>query len=64
MEKTDLKTIAILEKKIIAGRLKLQELYDASGYTDPTVLAYSMKLDRLIVKYQKLTMISGISKLH
>ena len=56
--------IAHFEQKITAGRHKLQELYNASGCTDPAVLAYSMKLDKLIVRYQKMTMISKASKIH
>ena len=64
MGKANSKTIKSLEQKITAGRHKLQELYDASGYTDSTVLAYSVKLDKLIVRYQKMTMISEASKIN
>lgn len=62
MKKSKSKKIKSLEQKITAGRRKLQELYDASGCTDSVVLAYSMKLDKLIVRYVKMKMISGVSK--
>jgi hypothetical protein len=42
-----------LEQKIADARRKLQEAYDARGYTDSVVLAASVKLDRLINLYQK-----------
>jgi hypothetical protein len=64
MRKSNPKTIETLEQKIRAGRKKLQELYNASGYNDYAVLAYSIKLDKLIVRYQKMTMVSEISKIH
>jgi outer membrane protein assembly factor BamA len=50
------KKIKSLEQKIAAGRQQLQEAYDARGYTDSTVLSYSIKLDKLINRYQKMTM--------
>jgi Spo0E like sporulation regulatory protein. len=55
MLNTNLETIQILEQKIAAGRQKLQALYDARGCTDPVVLAYSIKLDKLLNEYQRLT---------
>ena len=61
MRKTNPKTIELLEQKIAAGRQQLQEAYDARGCTDSVVLAYSMKLDKLIVKHLKMTMFSRIS---
>ena len=42
-----------LEQKIAEGRRKLQEAYSACGCTDGKVLAASIKLDRLINRYQK-----------
>jgi hypothetical protein len=42
-----------LEQKIANSRRKLQEAYDARVYTDPVILAASIKLDKLINRYQK-----------
>jgi hypothetical protein len=42
-----------LEQKIIDARCKLQEAYDARGYTDSVILAASIRLDKLINRYQK-----------
>jgi hypothetical protein len=42
-----------LEQKISNARRKLQEAYDARGYTDSTVLAAGIKFDKLINRYQK-----------
>ena len=53
MGKTNLQTIASLEQQIAAGKQKLQEAFDAVGCTDSIVLAYSIKLDKLINRYQK-----------
>jgi hypothetical protein len=53
MGKTSLQTIASLEQQIAAGKQKLQAAYDAVGCTDSIVLAYSIKLDKLINRYQK-----------
>ena len=53
MGKTSLQTIESLEQQIAAGKQKLQEAFDACGCTDSIVLAYSIKLDKLINKYQK-----------
>ena len=52
------KAIQSLEQQIAAGRKKLYEIYAAHGYTDPAVLDCSVRLDKLIVRYQTLTMIS------
>ena len=57
MTKLYTKTIESLEREIAAGRKKLQEAYDARGCTDSVVLAYSIELDKLIVRYHKLTTI-------
>ncbi|HBF39923.1 MAG TPA: hypothetical protein DDW50_21790 [Firmicutes bacterium] len=53
MGKTSPKTIESLEQQIAAGKQKLQEAFDAVGCTDSIVLAYSIKLDKLINRYQK-----------
>ncbi|HBF39588.1 MAG TPA: hypothetical protein DDW50_20005 [Firmicutes bacterium] len=53
MGKTSLQTIASLEQQIAAGKQKLQEAFDAVGCTDSIALAYSIKLDKLINRYQK-----------
>jgi hypothetical protein len=53
MGKTNLQTIASLEQEIAAGKQKLQEAFDACSCTDSIVLAYSIKLDKLINRYQK-----------
>jgi hypothetical protein len=53
MPKTNSKTAHTLEKRITAGRRKLQKLYDARGCTDSVVLAASIRLDKLINQYQK-----------
>jgi hypothetical protein len=55
MPQINRKTIQTLEQKIAAGKLKLQELYDTHGCTDPVVLAYSIKLDKLLNEYQKIS---------
>jgi hypothetical protein len=54
MPNTNPKAIDTLEQKIAAGRQRLYEIYAARGYTDPAVLAYSIKLDRLLNRYQRL----------
>jgi hypothetical protein len=54
MPNTNPKTIDTLEQKIAAGRQRLYEIYAARGYTDSAVLAYSIKLDRLLNRYQRL----------
>jgi hypothetical protein len=54
MPNTNPKAIDTLEQKIAAGRQRLYEIYAARGYTDSTVLAYSIKLDRLLNRYQKM----------
>ena len=59
MGKNRSETIASLEDKIAAGRKKLQEAYDVCGCTDSIVLARSIKLDKLIVRYQRLTKLNG-----
>lgn len=53
MPQTELSSGLSLERKIALARRKLQEAYDDRGYTDSTVLAASIKLDRLINRYQK-----------
>jgi hypothetical protein len=53
MGKTNLQTIASLEQQIAAKKQKLQEAFDAVGCTDSIVLACSIKLDKLINRYQK-----------
>lgn len=55
MRKINPKTIAALERKIAEGRKQLQEAYDVWGCTNSIVLARSIKLDKLIVRYQRLT---------
>ncbi len=62
MKKSKSKKIKSLEQEIAAGRQQLQEAYDARGYTDSVVLAYSIKLDKLIVRYIKMKMVSEVSK--
>ena len=57
MPKIHSNTIETLEQKITAGRKQLQEAYDARGFTDSVVLAYSIKLDKLINRYHRLTRI-------
>ncbi|HBF38167.1 MAG TPA: hypothetical protein DDW50_12705, partial [Firmicutes bacterium] len=54
MGKTSLQTIASLEQQIAAGKQKLQEAFDTCGCTDSIVLAYSIKLDKLINRYQRM----------
>jgi hypothetical protein len=54
MPNTNPKTIEALERKIAAGRKRLYEIYAARGYTDSAVLAYSIKLDKLLNRYQRL----------
>ncbi|HBF36726.1 MAG TPA: hypothetical protein DDW50_05340 [Firmicutes bacterium] len=41
---------------------KLQEAYDTCGCTDSVVLANSIKLDKLINRYHKLTQIGQIKR--
>ncbi len=53
MPKTKSSSQLSLEQKIADARRKLQELYDARGYTDSVVLAASIKLDKLINLHQK-----------
>jgi hypothetical protein len=55
MPKTNPKTIDSLEQKIAVERKQLQAAYDVSGCTNSIVLAYSIKLDKLINRYHKLT---------
>jgi hypothetical protein len=55
MSKRAPETIESLERKISAGRKQLYAIYTARGCTDPAVLAYSIKLDKLINRYQALT---------
>ena len=43
-----------LEQKIAEGRRKLQEAYNICGCTDSRVLAASIRLDRLINRYQRI----------
>ncbi len=43
-----------LERKIAEGRRKLQEAYNICGCTDAKVLAASIRLDRLINRYQRI----------
>ena len=54
MGKTNLQTIASLEQQIAAGKQKLQEAFNPVGFTDSIVLAYSIKLDKLINRYQRM----------
>jgi hypothetical protein len=54
MPNTNPKTVETLEREIAAGRKRLYEIYAARGYTDPAVLAYSIKLDKLLNRYQKI----------
>ncbi|HBE77856.1 MAG TPA: aspartyl-phosphate phosphatase Spo0E family protein [Firmicutes bacterium] len=54
MPNTNPKEIKSLEQKIAAGRERLYEIYAARGYTDSAVLAYSIKLDRLLNRYQRM----------
>ncbi len=56
MKKSKSKKIKSLEQKIASRRQQLQEAYDARGYTDSTVLSCSIKLDKLINRYLKMTM--------
>jgi hypothetical protein len=55
MPKTKLETIHSLKQKITASRQRLQNLWDARGYTDSIVLAASVELDDLLNEYQKLS---------
>ncbi len=43
-----------LEQKIAEGRRKLQEAYNICGCTDSRVLAASIRLDKLINRYQRI----------
>ncbi len=52
MSKTHSNNLKVLEQKITSGRKKMQEAYTARDCTDSVVLAYSIKLDKLIVQYQ------------
>ena len=53
MSKRPPETIESLQRKIAAGRKKLYEVYTAHGCrTDSVVLAYSIKLDKLINQCQ------------
>jgi hypothetical protein len=61
MPKTNIQTIHMLEKKIAAERCKLQKLYDARGYTDSVVLIASIKLDKLLNQYRRLSGTMGQS---
>jgi hypothetical protein len=54
MLQTTFTVISSLEHQIATGRQRLQELYDARGYTDSTVLAVSIELDDLLNSYEKL----------
>jgi hypothetical protein len=54
MTNVNTKTIASLEQQIAAGKRQLQAAYDACGCTNSIVLAYSIRLDKLIVQYHKL----------
>ena len=49
--KSKSETLESLLRKIAAERKKLYEIYAAHGRTDRTVLAYSVRLDKLINKY-------------
>ena len=56
MPKANSEAIASLEKKIAAGRKQLHAAYQARGCTDSVVLLASIKLDKLINQYHRLTM--------
>ena len=60
MPKRPPETIESLERKIAVGRQKLYEVYTAHGCrTDSTVLACSVRLDKLI--NQRQARINGIN---
>jgi hypothetical protein len=42
-----------LEQKIVNSRRELQKAYDDRGYTDSVILAASIRLDKLLNRYQK-----------
>lgn len=54
MLQTNPKTIHTLEQKIAASRRRLQNLYNAKGYTDAEVLAAGIELDDLLNQYHRL----------
>ncbi|HZH87942.1 MAG TPA: aspartyl-phosphate phosphatase Spo0E family protein [Chitinophagaceae bacterium] len=43
-----------LKKQIVAGRQKLQSLWNIRGCTDEMVLAAGIELDNLLNEYQRL----------
>jgi hypothetical protein len=47
------KNLKILEQQITVSRQRLQDLWDARGYTDSVVLDASIELDHLLNRYQK-----------
>lgn len=50
-------TLFSLHLKIVKSKQRLLELAEQYGRTDPKVLAYSRKLDKLIVEFQRRTRI-------
>ena len=57
------KAIQTLKQQIATNRQRLQILYDAKGCTDPEVLAAGIELDELLNQYEKLNMITGLTRL-
>ncbi|TCL58821.1 Spo0E like sporulation regulatory protein [Hydrogenispora ethanolica] len=54
MQQTELNPIDILKQQIAASRRMLHDLWNAHGASDPTVVAASVELDRLINQYHRL----------
>ncbi len=54
MQPTNPTPIHALKQQITASRCKLQDLWNARGVSDATVLAASIELDHLINQYQRL----------
>jgi len=50
-----LKELRALKNQIAVTRAKMIELWRQRGHTDPDVLAVSIKLDKLINRYQQIT---------
>ena len=60
MPQTNLRKIHTLEQQIIAGRRRLQTLWDTHGCTDSEVLAAGIELDDLLNQYQRLTRLQDL----
>ncbi len=54
MSQTDSQEISKLLEQIALSRRRMQELWEAKGYTDSEVLAASIELDGLLNRYHLL----------